>query len=101
MRTGKRLTRQWLSPRRWAQGLGARVKRHKQSQFGDILELRFGPSRSQAEARSTAWPSRHRLAARDARRDALARSRGTLLGAGRTRHEGRSRHGASSPNHLT
>ena len=25
---------------------GASIKRHKQSEFGDVLELRFGPSRS-------------------------------------------------------
>ena len=30
----------------WARDLGARVKRHKQKDFGDILELRFGPARS-------------------------------------------------------
>src|ERR1700722_7799764 len=29
-----------------ARPLGARVKRHKQKAFGDILELRFGPARS-------------------------------------------------------
>jgi glutamate carboxypeptidase len=30
----------------WAQEIGARSKRHKQRQFGDVLELRFGPTRS-------------------------------------------------------
>jgi glutamate carboxypeptidase len=30
----------------WAREQGARVKRHRQSQFGDVFELRFGPSRS-------------------------------------------------------
>jgi len=30
----------------WAKEIGARSKRHKQRQFGDILELRFGPLRS-------------------------------------------------------
>jgi glutamate carboxypeptidase len=46
----------------WAQGLGARVKRHKQTQFGDILELRFGRSRSRRKPvlllghLDTVWP---------------------------------------------
>jgi len=31
---------------RWGRQLGARAKRHKQREFGDVLELRFGPSRS-------------------------------------------------------
>jgi glutamate carboxypeptidase len=31
---------------RWARAQGARAKRHKQREFGDVLELRFGPSRS-------------------------------------------------------
>jgi glutamate carboxypeptidase len=30
----------------WAKELGARGKRHKQKNFGDILELRFSPARS-------------------------------------------------------
>jgi glutamate carboxypeptidase len=30
----------------WSQNLGGRAKRHKQRQFGDVLELRFGPARS-------------------------------------------------------
>ncbi|WP_089409741.1 M20 family metallopeptidase [Granulicella rosea] len=30
----------------WARELGGRVKRHKQKEFGDLLELRFGPSRA-------------------------------------------------------
>lgn len=30
----------------WAHELGARVKHHKQTQFGDVLELRFAPSRT-------------------------------------------------------
>jgi len=30
----------------WAQEMQARAKRHKQGEFGDVLELRFGPSRS-------------------------------------------------------
>ena len=29
----------------WAEELGAKVKRHRQREFGDVLELRFGPSR--------------------------------------------------------
>lgn len=46
----------------WAQELGAKVKRHKQKQFGDLLELRFGPARSQRERLlllghlDTVWP---------------------------------------------
>jgi glutamate carboxypeptidase len=31
---------------RWAQEQGACVKRHRQREFGDVLELHFGPSRS-------------------------------------------------------
>jgi glutamate carboxypeptidase len=31
---------------RWGRQLGARAKRHEQREFGDVLELRFGPSRS-------------------------------------------------------
>jgi len=31
---------------RWAQEQGARVKRHRQREFGDVLEIHFGPSRS-------------------------------------------------------
>src|SRR5580692_7817250 len=31
---------------RWGRQLGARAKRHKQREFGDVLELRFGSSRS-------------------------------------------------------
>jgi glutamate carboxypeptidase len=31
---------------RWAREQGARLKRHRQSEFGDVFELRFGPSRS-------------------------------------------------------
>ncbi|WP_433984409.1 M20/M25/M40 family metallo-hydrolase [Tunturiibacter empetritectus] len=34
---------------RWAQEIGARSKRHKQRQFGDVLELRFSPSRSRQQ----------------------------------------------------
>ena len=30
----------------WAREQGARIKRHRQSEFGDVLELRFGPARS-------------------------------------------------------
>src|ERR1700744_4246948 len=30
----------------WASQQGARTKRHRRREFGDILELRFGPSRS-------------------------------------------------------
>jgi glutamate carboxypeptidase len=42
--------------------LGGRVKRHKQKQFGDMLELRFGPMRSQRKPvlllghLDTVWP---------------------------------------------
>lgn len=31
---------------RWARMQGGRTKRHKQSEFGDVLELHFGPPRS-------------------------------------------------------
>jgi glutamate carboxypeptidase len=31
---------------RWAAALGGKVKRHKQKSFGDVLELRFGSTRS-------------------------------------------------------
>jgi glutamate carboxypeptidase len=46
----------------WTQGIGAKVKRHKQTQFGDILELRFGRSRSRQKPvlllghLDTVWP---------------------------------------------
>jgi glutamate carboxypeptidase len=30
----------------WAEALGASVRRHRQREFGDVLELRFGPARS-------------------------------------------------------
>src|ERR1700688_1888451 len=46
-----------------ARTLGARVKRHKQKTFGDILELRFGPSRSARKPilllghLDTVWPT--------------------------------------------
>lgn len=30
----------------WVEGLGGKVKRHRQKAFGDVLELRFGPVRS-------------------------------------------------------
>jgi glutamate carboxypeptidase len=30
----------------WSKSLGGRARRHKQRQFGDVLELRFGPARS-------------------------------------------------------
>jgi glutamate carboxypeptidase len=46
----------------WAQGLGAKVKRHKQTQFGDILELRFDRFRSRQKPvlllghLDTVWP---------------------------------------------
>lgn len=45
-----------------AAGLKARVKRHKQRRFGDILELRFGPVRSKTKPvmllghLDTVWP---------------------------------------------
>ena len=34
---------------RWAKQQGARIKRHRQREFGDILELSFGPSRSSSK----------------------------------------------------
>jgi glutamate carboxypeptidase len=46
----------------WARRQGARVKRHKQPEFGDVLELRFGPSRSKQKPilllghLDTVWP---------------------------------------------
>jgi glutamate carboxypeptidase len=46
----------------WAQPLGARIKRHRQREFGDVLELRFGPSRSSRKPvlllghLDTVWP---------------------------------------------
>jgi glutamate carboxypeptidase len=30
----------------WAEELGGKVKRHRQREFGDVLQLRFGPARS-------------------------------------------------------
>jgi glutamate carboxypeptidase len=47
---------------RWAREQGARIKRHKQREFGDVLELRFGPSRSKQKPvlllghLDTVWP---------------------------------------------
>jgi glutamate carboxypeptidase len=46
----------------WAREQRARVKRHKQREFGDVLELRFGPSRSKQKPvlllghLDTVWP---------------------------------------------
>jgi glutamate carboxypeptidase len=46
----------------WAREQGARTKRHKQREFGDVLELRFGPSRSNQKPvlllghLDTVWP---------------------------------------------
>jgi glutamate carboxypeptidase len=46
----------------WAHQLGARIKRHKQTQFGDVSELRFGPSRTKQKPvlllghLDTVWP---------------------------------------------
>jgi glutamate carboxypeptidase len=45
-----------------AQKLGAHAKRHKQTKFGDVLELRFGPQRSKQKTvlllghLDTVWP---------------------------------------------
>jgi glutamate carboxypeptidase len=47
---------------RWAREQGARVKRRKQREFGDVLELHFGPSRSKQKPvlllghLDTVWP---------------------------------------------
>jgi glutamate carboxypeptidase len=47
---------------RWAKEQGARIKRHKQRQFGDVLELRFSQSRSKQKPvlllghLDTVWP---------------------------------------------
>jgi glutamate carboxypeptidase len=46
----------------WAREQGARIKRHTQRAFGDVLELRFGPSRSKQNPvlllghLDTVWP---------------------------------------------
>ena len=46
----------------WAREQGARTKRHKQREFGDVLELHFGPSRSKQKPvlllghLDTVWP---------------------------------------------
>jgi glutamate carboxypeptidase len=40
----------------WAAPLGARVKRHRQKNFGDIYELRFGAGSSKSAARSGQKP---------------------------------------------
>ncbi|WP_433967186.1 M20 family metallopeptidase [Tunturiibacter gelidiferens] len=46
----------------WAAAIGARSKRHKRRQFGDVLELHFGPSRSRQRPvlllghLDTVWP---------------------------------------------
>ncbi|WP_035346920.1 M20 family metallopeptidase [Edaphobacter aggregans] len=47
---------------KWAAELGARIKRHKQKNFGDVYELRFGPQRSKQKPLlllshlDTVWP---------------------------------------------
>jgi glutamate carboxypeptidase len=47
---------------RWSREFGARTKRHRQKNFGDVLELRFGPSRSSRKPvlllahTDTVWP---------------------------------------------
>jgi glutamate carboxypeptidase len=46
----------------WSEALSARIRRHKQTQFGDILELRFGRSRKEQKPilllghLDTVWP---------------------------------------------
>ncbi|HTH53890.1 MAG TPA: M20 family metallopeptidase, partial [Edaphobacter sp.] len=46
----------------WAEALGARVKRHRQKNFGDVYELRFGAARSRQKPvlllghLDTVWP---------------------------------------------
>jgi glutamate carboxypeptidase len=46
----------------WAREQGARIRRHKQREFGDVLELHFGPSRSKQKPvlllghLDTVWP---------------------------------------------
>ena len=46
----------------WVEGMGGKVRRHRQKKFGDVLELQFGPTRSK-RARvlllghlDTVWP---------------------------------------------
>jgi len=47
---------------RWSKEQGARIKRHKRVKFGDVLELRFGPSQSKQKPvlllghLDTVWP---------------------------------------------
>jgi glutamate carboxypeptidase len=47
---------------RWSKEQGARIKRHKQLEFGDVLELRFGPAQSKQKPvlllghLDTVWP---------------------------------------------
>ena len=47
---------------RLARGLGGRVRRNKQKEFGDVVELRFGPARSARKPilllghMDTVWP---------------------------------------------
>ena len=46
----------------WVEEMGGKVKRHRQKQFGDVLELRFGPVNSKRERvlllghTDTVWP---------------------------------------------
>jgi glutamate carboxypeptidase len=48
---------------RWAKQQGARIKRHRQREFGNVLELRFGPQRSSRKPvlllghLDTVWPT--------------------------------------------
>ena len=84
-------------PRRRAlQNLGGRVKLHRQSRYGNILEARFGPGSGLAEAHPPARPSRHRLAARHARVHALPPAATAACGVPEPRYEGRRRHGLTA-----
>ncbi len=83
-----------------ATSFGGTAKTHKQKQFGDVLELRFGPTRSRQKPLlllghlDTVWPlgTLKTMPFREAN--------GRLCWPRRTRHEGRRRHGPRRPQNL-
>ena len=62
MKTGPAVNAAMALVERWAREQGARVKRHRQREFGDVLELHFGPPRSSRKPvlllghLDTVWP---------------------------------------------
>ena len=100
VKTGQRLTPPWLSSntgpvsREHASSATNKTNSATSSNFASAHRARH------AKARSSARPSRHSLAHGNAEEDAVARGRRPVLGPRCTRHEGRSRHGSRSAQHL-